>query len=57
MSVTLQRPFAQFRFNVKLSLNMSFHTAGMLRGTPLILRKQIHVYMHSSKHLTKANRL
>lgn len=56
MSVTLQRPFAQFRFKVKLSLNMSFHTAGMLRGTPWILCKQIHINTHSSKHLTEANR-
>lgn len=56
MSVTLQRPFAQFRFSVKLSLNMSFHIAGTLRGTPLILCKQIHINTHSSKHLKEANR-
>ena len=34
ISVTLQWPFAQLRFKFRLSLNMSFHTAGTLRGTP-----------------------
>lgn len=41
MSVTLQRPSAQLRFKVTLSLKISFHTAGVLSGTPGTRWRQI----------------